>query len=78
MARIFFLAIVFYLLYKLVFDLIVPVYKTTRQVRQQFNDMQGTGQGHTNAARQNDPANNNGHSNRKNKAGEYIDFEEVE
>ena len=30
MAQVFFLGIVFYLLYRLVFDLIVPVYKTTK------------------------------------------------
>ncbi len=31
---------VFYLLYKLVFDFIIPVYNTTKQVKKQFGDMQ--------------------------------------
>jgi len=29
----------FYLLYKLVFDFIIPVYKTTKQVKKQFGEM---------------------------------------
>lgn len=77
MARIFFLAIVFYLLYKLVFDLIVPVYKTTRQIRRQFSDVQGSGQGQTNTTQQNGSPESGNHSSRKSKVGEYIDFEEV-
>ncbi len=77
MARIFFLAIVFYLLYRLVFDLILPVYKTSRQVRKQFNDMQNQQNNSGNANPQNSHANNNGQASRKSKAGEYIDFEEV-
>jgi hypothetical protein len=31
---------VLYLLYKLVFDFIIPVYNTTKQVKKQFGDMQ--------------------------------------
>ncbi|HMH33567.1 MAG TPA: hypothetical protein VK543_11080 [Puia sp.] len=49
MARVFFLSIVFYLVYRLIFDLIIPVYKTTKQVKRQFNDMHGRRQQQANA-----------------------------
>lgn len=32
---------VLYLLYKLIFDFIIPVYKTTKQVKKQVNEMHG-------------------------------------
>ncbi|SFN76789.1 protein of unknown function [Chitinophaga sp. YR627] len=35
-----FLAFVFWLLYKLVFDFIVPVYQSTKHVRRQMGDIQ--------------------------------------
>ena len=39
MAQVFLLGIVCYLVFRLVVDLIVPVYKTTKKVRQQFGAM---------------------------------------
>ncbi|HNP20744.1 MAG TPA: DUF4834 family protein [Panacibacter sp.] len=33
--------LILYLLYKLIFDFIVPVAKTTSQVKQQFNNLNG-------------------------------------
>ena len=90
--EIFFFAIVFYVLYRFIFNFVVPVARTTRQVRQQFRNMQemhqqaqegqegygqgyaqgqpGYGQGPQASTRQQKPASNN-------KAGEYIDFEEI-
>ena len=38
--RILFELLVLYLLYKLVFDFIIPVYKTTKQVKQKVGEMQ--------------------------------------
>jgi lipopolysaccharide export LptBFGC system permease protein LptF len=38
--EIFFFAIVFYVLYRFIFNFVVPVARTTRQVRQQFRNMQ--------------------------------------
>jgi uncharacterized protein YneF (UPF0154 family) len=32
---------VLYLVYKLIFDFIIPVYKTTKQVKKQVNEMHG-------------------------------------
>jgi hypothetical protein len=40
LSEIFFLAIVLYLLYRFVFNFLLPVVRTTRQVRQQFRNMQ--------------------------------------
>jgi hypothetical protein len=76
MADIFFFAIGFYFLYKLVFDFIVPVYRTTTQAKSQFRDMhQNRQQPASDFQQPQRPAqetkNNNG------KIGEYIDFEEV-
>jgi sortase (surface protein transpeptidase) len=67
-----------YLLYKLIFDFIIPVYNTTKQVKKQFGDMQSKMQEHMQA---NQPQNNTYNSNTqeppKAKNGDYIDFEEV-
>jgi hypothetical protein len=76
MADIFFFAIAFYFLYKLVVDFIVPVYRTTTQAKSQFRDMhQSRQQPHNDFQQEQRPSqekkNNNG------KIGEYIEFEEV-
>lgn len=64
-----------YILYKLVFDFIIPLAKTTRQVKKQFGDMSRQMQekmnqqaGHTYSHATHAP---------KSKADDYIDFEEV-
>lgn len=79
MADIIFVSIVLYLLYRLIFDLLVPVYKTTQQVKQKFRDI------HQDATREKARAYRQPSSTqeetpgRKKKAGygEYIDFEEI-
>lgn len=38
--EIFFFAIVFYILYRFIFNFVVPIARTTRQVKQQFRNMQ--------------------------------------
>ncbi len=72
-----------YLLYRFIAGFLVPIYQTTRKMRQQFHDMNnrppagGSGPG---------PANNQGGQTKNpagesnpgtSKVGEYIDFEEV-
>jgi hypothetical protein len=74
MARIFFIAIAFYLAYRLVFDLILPVYKTTKHMKQQFSNMHD--QTRQNNTQQQTPNNHSNHTTTKSKVGEYIDFEE--
>lgn len=76
--RFLFYAFLLYLAFRLVFDFIIPVVKTTRRIRKGFREMhdrmnQSTGQYHQqdNYTKQ-DQSNNN-----KGGVGEYIDFEEV-
>ena len=69
-----FFTFVAYLFFKLVFDFIIPLYKTTRQVREKFREMRGQQE---QQAPQSGPQKNDG-SPKKSKLGEYIDFEEVE
>jgi hypothetical protein len=77
LSEIFFLGIVLYLLYRFVFNFLVPVVKTTRQVRRQFMHMQDTMQGQGPEPfrpKQPDPPPS---SSSKGTMGEYIDFEEI-
>lgn len=64
-----------YLFFRLVFNFILPIYRTTKQVRKGFKDMQEK------MRQQPDPyANQQPSSATKNssgKVGDYIDFEEI-
>ncbi len=67
-----------YLLYKLIFDFIIPIYVTSKKVKRQFGEMHAKMQDQMNQYNQ-----NGNHSNTKtsakavNKKEEYIDYEEV-
>ena len=62
-----------YLLYKLIFDFIIPVAITTKQVKKQFGDMQQKmNQFNEEQKRQNDAA-----PKPKPSKEDYIDYEEV-
>ncbi len=69
----FFLA---YLLYQLVFKFILPIYRTTKQVKRGFRDMHERMNGHANANGSQKNSRSPKSSGTK-KAGDYIDFEEV-
>ncbi len=60
---------VLYLLYKLVFDLILPLARTTKQVKKQFNEM--------NSRMQDNPSQPAPRSSNAAPKEDYIDFEEV-
>jgi len=89
--EIFFFAIVFYVLYRFIFNFVVPIARTTRQVRQQFKHMQEmheqAQQGQDRYAQgqayhgQGPQATQAGATQQRkpnsDKVGEYIDFEEV-
>ena len=68
-----------YSLYQLIFKFIIPVYRTTRQVKKGFRDMQERMNGHmqqggyaaSSATVNDDP------KTATKSTGEYIDFEEV-
>ena len=73
-------ALVTYIMYKVVFELIIPIFRTTQKIRRQFSDMQQHAQDQMNNAQ-------NGYANKTTppaepkktttRAGDYIDFEEV-
>jgi len=87
LSEIFFLAIVFYLLYRFVFNFIVPVARTTRHVRQQFRSMheqqesmreqQGMRQDAWQQQATSRPQPTQQRSAQKPTSGDYIDFEEI-
>jgi hypothetical protein len=90
LSEIFFLAIVLYVLYRFVFNFVVPIARTTRQVKQQFRNMQEM---HNQQQSSQDPyadrppfgGRSYGPSAQaqpkkpasNEKGGEYIDFEEI-
>lgn len=71
LSEILFLAIALYLLYRFVFNFILPVYKVTRQVKQQFRNMQNPQEDAFQRGFQDTEKKDKG------KVGEYIDFEEI-
>lgn len=66
-----------YLVFKLVADFIIPVYKTTRQVKQKFREMNEQMRGQQQAQTSSDSKQKNNRDEAKSPLGEYIDFEEV-
>ena len=76
--RILLYAFLIYLLYRLVFHFIIPIYKTTKHVKSQVKDMQSRMQEQMNKQEQAfQSAAANKTETPKEKAGDYIDFEEV-
>ena len=73
-----FLAFVAYLVFRLVFDFIIPIYRTTKRVRKGFREMHTRMNGQTDQHMQQE---NNGKQNQSNNTkghvGEYIVFEEI-
>jgi hypothetical protein len=93
LSEIFFLVIVFYLLYRFVFNFLVPLIRVTKPLRQQFRNMrEGMGERPQaqQASRPGEHHSSSGpgerhsssrpgerHSSPKGPAEDYIDFEEV-
>lgn len=77
--RFLFYAFLFYMLYKLIFDFIIPLYRTTRQVKRGFREMNERmrsaagpfGPQETHPPRPQQPV------SKKTEGGDYIDFEEI-
>ena len=76
-------AFLIYLAYRLIFHFIIPVYKTTKQVKKQFREMHSRMEDQMNqqssyarASENNQPINTNASTN-KEQAGDYNDFEEL-
>ena len=86
-----FLAILFYLLYRFITGFLIPVFRITKHVREQFSQMKGQqmnnqpGSGRAGAGGGPDASTHNaapkssraGRRPNTSKVGEYIDFEEV-
>jgi hypothetical protein len=72
-----FFTFVAYLIFKLVFDFIIPVYKTTRQVKQKFREMNEQMHGQQSRQAAQDGQQKNTAESKKSTLGDYIDFEEV-
>jgi hypothetical protein len=78
LAEIFFYAILIYIVYKLVFDFIVPVSHATKQMKQQFNDVRNNMQQPNEQQQYRHPHQQQSTPQQsKGKTDEYIDFEEV-
>jgi Sec-independent protein translocase protein TatA len=68
-----------YILYKLIFDFIIPIYRTTKRVKKQFGEMQNKMQEqmHTYNSQQNTSAQKKTAPEQPAEKEEYIDYEEV-
>jgi len=77
LAEIFLLVIVFYLLYRFVFNFLLPIVKTTRHVRQQFRNMQDSAGEQPQQQRQQPKNWQERHSTTKGAAEDYIEFEDI-
>jgi len=74
--RILLYAFLLYVLYKIIFDLVIPVYKTTRQFKKGFQEMQNRMNEQMKNQQQADPQTKTKQSS-KAPSGDYIDFEEI-
>ena len=77
MLRYLFYAFLIYLAYRLIFHFIIPIYKTTRQVKKQFREMHSRMEDQMNQQQANEQTSTLHTENKKEQVGDYIDFEEL-
>ena len=77
MLRYLFFAFLIYLAYRLVFHFIIPIYKTTRQVKKQFREMHSRMQDNMGQQPPYQQPVTPLTENKNQQAGDYIDFEEL-
>lgn len=75
--RVIFELLVLYLVYKLIFDFIIPVYKTTKQVKQKVGEMQSQMNEHMKNRQNGQSASGSTQKAAKPSKEDYIEFEEV-
>jgi len=75
MIRIILFALLAWFLYKLIFRVIIPVYRTTRQVKKQFHEMRARMEEQQMNARA--PDQEPAPKSSKAPASDYIEFEEI-
>lgn len=66
-----------YMLYKLIFDFIIPIYNTSKQVKQKVNEMQRNVNEQANQQQRNQYTSTTTETPPKQKSDDYIEFEEV-
>ena len=78
MFRILLYIFLIYLAYQFIFKFIIPVYKTTQQVKKGFREMHNRMNDFTNGQQQSSSQKEQSSNNSsKESVGEYIDFEEI-
>jgi hypothetical protein len=77
MLRYLFFAFLIYLAYRLVFHFIIPIYKTTRQVKKQFREMHSRMQDNMGQQPPYQQAATRVTEDKNQQAGDYIEFEEL-
>jgi hypothetical protein len=75
--NVFVLAILIYLLYRFIGGFLIPLFRTTKNMRQQFHNMNNQGTPNAQGPTPNDPEPPPHANSTHSKVGEYIDFEEV-
>jgi len=68
---------VLYLLYKLIFEFIIPIYRTTKQVKQKVNEIHRNMNEQANQQQRNQYTSATSQASPKPKSDDYIEFEEV-
>ena len=76
-AEIVFYAILVYLVYKLVFNFIMPVSQVSRQIKEQFRNVHETMQEQAKQSRQQEAPDPVKRPDTTRRADDYIDFEEI-
>lgn len=66
-----------YFLYRLVFDFIIPVYRSSKKIHRNIKEMHGKMQDHLRQQQQQQQNNTPPPTSHKVKEGEYIEYEEV-
>ena len=79
MLKVLLYGLLIWFLYNLIFRFIIPVYKTTRQMKQKFREMQSQMQDQMNQQQDLNahPQQSAEKSTSKTKKADYIDFEEI-
>ena len=77
MVKVLFELFMLYMLYKLIFDFIIPIYNTTKQVKQKVNEMQRNVNEQMNRQERNEFNATTKEPDPKPKGDDYIEFEEV-
>jgi hypothetical protein len=77
MIRILLYALLIWFLYNLIFRFIVPIYKTTRQMKQKFMKMGQQMEDHENKQQGHSENTSSPKTTSQKPTGDYIDFEEV-